>query len=191
LRKNFGIDIDGTVTCPTTFIPYLNQSFGLNLTLDDIKEYDLVPAVKVTEQELAKWFAENEANIYANAPLAQNAQKVLNEWKHQHELIYISARHKHLLDITQNWFRSNDIHFHHIDLVGSHDKIETAKKHKIDVFFEDKHDNACDISEECDIPVILFDTPYNRLPVPKNVIRVYDWMEAKQWIDHWFNHPNQ
>jgi uncharacterized protein len=63
LRKNFGIDIDGTVTCPTTFIPYLNQSFGLNLTLDDIKEYDLVPAVKVTEQELAKWFAENEANI--------------------------------------------------------------------------------------------------------------------------------
>lgn len=53
------------------------------------------------------------------------------------------------------------------------------------ISFEDKHDNACEISEECNIPVILFDTPYNRLPVPKGVVRVYNWLEADQWVADW------
>ena len=43
MKKRFGIDIDGTVTCPKTFIPYLNKSFNLKLTLEDINEYDLLP----------------------------------------------------------------------------------------------------------------------------------------------------
>ena len=51
------------------------------------------------------------------------------------------------------------------------------------MFFEDKHDNAVMIHEECDIPVILFDTPYNREPIPKGVIRVYNWEEAAQWVN--------
>ncbi|KHF31202.1 hypothetical protein LR68_00151 [Anoxybacillus sp. BCO1] len=31
IKRRFGIDIDGTVTCPSTFIPYLNKSFQKNL----------------------------------------------------------------------------------------------------------------------------------------------------------------
>ena len=40
----FGIDIDGTVTCPTSLLPHINKQFGCNLVLDDIKEYDLTKA---------------------------------------------------------------------------------------------------------------------------------------------------
>ena len=29
----FGIDIDGTVTCPTSLLPHINKQFGCNLTL--------------------------------------------------------------------------------------------------------------------------------------------------------------
>lgn len=36
-EKRFGIDIDGTVTCPTSLIPFINKDFSLNITLDDIK----------------------------------------------------------------------------------------------------------------------------------------------------------
>ena len=68
------------------------------------------------------------------------------------------------------------------NLIGSHHKIETAKKFGVHAFFEDKHDNAVEIHEELDIPVILFDTPYNRKPIPEGVIRVYDWQEANNWI---------
>ena len=185
-KKRFGIDIDGTVTSPETFIPYLNEAFQLTLTIDDIKEYDLVPFVNVSREELGQWFEQNERDIYKNAPLAPYAKDILAEWKEDYELFYISARHDKLLDVTKGWFDENGVHFHHIDLIGSHEKVETAKKYEVDVFFEDKHDNACEISEECGIPVILFDTPYNRLPVPQNVHRVTTWHEAKELIDKWF-----
>ena len=42
----FGIDIDGTVTCPTSLLPHINNAFKANLQLDDIKEYDLTKAFR-------------------------------------------------------------------------------------------------------------------------------------------------
>ncbi len=75
--------------------------------------------------------------------------------------------------------------YHHIELIGSHDKISTAKKHEVDIFFEDKHDNAVSIHEELDIPVLLFNTPYNQQPIPKGVIRVNNWFEADNWVENW------
>ena len=43
-----------------------------------------------------------------------------------------------------------------------------------------------EIHEELDIPVILFDTPYNRNPIPDGVIRVYDWQQANKVIKQLF-----
>jgi uncharacterized protein len=185
MRKRFGIDIDGTVTCPTALLPYLNHSFKLNLTLNDITQYDLTPFVNVPGEELAKWFLETEPEIYANSPLAQGAKEILTRWEERHELYFISARNTHLLNITKNWFIDNGLKFDHIELIGSHDKIKAAKNHQVDLFFEDKHDNAVMIHEECNIPVILFDTPYNRDPIPDGVIRVNHWNEAYAWVENW------
>jgi len=42
------------------------------------------------------------------------------------------------------------------------------------------------LAEELKIPVVLFDTPYNRLAVPDNVVRVYNWQEANQFITNHF-----
>ncbi len=52
MTKKFGIDIDGTVTSPETFVPHLNKAFNLNLTLEDITEYDFSPFVNVSPAEL-------------------------------------------------------------------------------------------------------------------------------------------
>ena len=52
----FGIDIDGTVTCPTSLLPHINEQFGCNLVLDDIKEYDLTKAFTVDEQVFFEWY---------------------------------------------------------------------------------------------------------------------------------------
>jgi uncharacterized HAD superfamily protein len=185
-KRRLGIDIDGTVTCPSTFIPYLNESFNKNLTLEDITDYDLLPFLETTEEELNRWMEEYEPIIYSRAPLVPHALEVIGEWKEQYELYYISARGKHLYEITEQWFQKHGVHYHHIELIGSHDKVEAVKKYKIDAFFEDKYDNACDIAEQCHIPVILFDTPYNQGPLPNGVIRVYNWLEAKKHIEHFF-----
>lgn len=185
MKKRFGIDIDGTVTCPKSILPFINKAFGLNIMYEDVTQYEYTPYVNVSEKEFATWFTENEPIIYANSPLANGVGNILKKWENEHELFFISARSSHLLDITINWFIENGLTFDHIELIGSHDKVATVKKHSVDIFFEDKHDNAVMIHEECQIPVILFDTPYNQEPLPNGVIRVNNWNEAYIWVENW------
>ncbi|MCM3663991.1 hypothetical protein M3204_06230 [Mesobacillus subterraneus] len=185
MKKRFGIDIDGTVTCPTTFVPYLNEAFNLNITLDDIKQYDFMPLVTVSEKEFAAWFKKMEPEIYSQSPLASGAKDILKSWEKDHELFFISARGSHLLDLTKEWFTTHELMYHDIHLIGSHDKIAAARKYDVEIFFEDKHDNAVDIHEQLNIPVILFNTPYNQDPIPDGVIRVNDWKEANSWVQNW------
>jgi len=185
MRKRFGIDIDGTVTCPKSIIPFINKAFRMNILYEDVNQYELTPFVNVSEEVFAKWFIENEPIIYKQSPPAQGAVNVLKKWKQDHELFFISARGPHLLAVTEEWFFHYGLTFHHMELIGSHDKVETVKKHKVDIFFEDKHDNAVMIHEECQIPVILFDTPYNQEPIPRGVIRVKNWREANIWVANW------
>ncbi|WP_342525415.1 hypothetical protein MKY84_08105 [Chryseomicrobium sp. FSL W7-1435] len=182
----FGIDIDGTVTCPTSLLPHINQAFNTNLVLDDIKEYDLTAAFPVDRTKFYTWFKEAEPIIYANSPIQENAKRILDEWKKHYELYFISARGENATDITLDWFKQQELQYDHIELIGSHNKVETARIHQVDAFFEDKHDNAVEIGEELDIPVLLFDTPYNRSATPKQVIRVHSWQEADEWIRNHF-----
>lgn len=187
-KSRFGIDIDGTVTTPDTLIPHINKQYNTNIVLDDVIEYDFLSAFPhpVDRKEFAKWFKENEGYMYSVSHIAKDAKKILDQWQHQYELIYISARDTSVFPITQKWFEENQVPFHHIDLIGSHDKLEAAKKHQVEVFFEDKHDNAVMLAEELKIPVILFDTPYNRKAIPNNVVRVNNWLEANKWIKQHF-----
>ncbi len=182
----FGIDIDGTVTCPTALLPHINKEYKTNLILDDIKEYDLTKAFPVDEKQFYNWFRAAEEHIYDTSPPQTHAKAILESWQAKYELFYISARGKNVYDTTFNWFNREAIPYDHIELIGSHHKIETAKKHGVHAFFEDKHDNAVDINEELDIPVILFDTPYNRMAIPDGVKRVANWEEANEWIKRLF-----
>jgi uncharacterized protein len=184
--KRFGIDIDGTVTSPSALLPFLNEAFNLKLTLADIKQYELTPLVPhISEEDFALWFKKNEPAMYQNSPLAEGAKEVLIDWSRNHELYFISARGKHLFEETKKWFDNKEIPHHHIELIGTHDKISAAQKHQVDIFLEDKHDNAVMIAERCHIPVLLFDTPYNQAPIPSQVIRVKTWKEAAKWVDNW------
>lgn len=187
-KLKLGIDIDGTVTQPESMIPFLNESFHKQIKLDDIQDYNLLPLLNISEQEFWSWMNENEEKIYAVSPLAPHAKHILTEWKSEYELHYISARRDHLHAVTLEWFTKNEIPYDHIELVGKHDKVETVSKFQIDLFFEDNHSNACTISESCNIPVLLFDTPYNRKPVPNHVFRVKNWQEAETWVKAWSVH---
>lgn len=185
-NHRFGIDIDGTVTCPTSLLPHINQAYKVNLVLDDIKEYDLTKAFSVDKEQFFEWYKTVEDDIYDTSPPQAYAKEVLKSWQSAYELFYISARGENVYDTTYNWFKREAIPYDHIDLIGSHYKIEAAKKHQVHAFFEDKHDNAVDIHEALDIPVILFDTPYNREAIPDGVKRVSNWQEANDWIKRLF-----
>lgn len=188
-KPRFGIDIDGTVTCPDTLIPHINKQYNTNIVLDDVIEYDFLSAFPhpVDRNEFNRWFKENEGYMYSVSSIAKDAQVILKKWHPLYELYYISARGLNVFEITKQWFEQNDVPYDHIELIGSHDKLRIAREHKVQVFFEDKHDNAVMLAEELQIPVILFDTPYNRKAIPTNVIRVNNWVEADSWINKNFS----
>lgn len=173
-----GIDIDGTVTAPNCFIPHLNEAFGKNLSFEDIVQYELHPFYGVSEEEMERWFDEHCTRLYAASPPQVGAKQTLRKLADEHELIYISARTESEYETTFTWFKKHQIPYDSIHLIGTHRKIEKAREQQIELFFEDKYDNACDICEELSIPVILFDTPYNQGPLPEKVFRVQSWQEV-------------
>ncbi|WP_414042915.1 5' nucleotidase, NT5C type [Macrococcus animalis] len=185
-KFRMGIDIDGTVTCPTALVPYLQKSFNEKFKYEDITEYDLSKVLNIPESEIYQWFKAYEHEMYQFSPVHKDADLVLTEWSNYYNLIFISARHTYLETLTINWFKEHNVPYHHIELTGSHKKIETAKQLQVDAFFEDKLDNAIDIHEALNIPVYLFDTPYNQSTLPEGVKRVKTWLELNQLIKHQF-----
>lgn len=179
----FGVDIDGTVTSPSSFLPAINKQFGLQLTLQDITDYNLGRFVDVPEDEFWGWFVANEVGLYKEAVAADGAFKSLHTWSKQNEIFFISARNERFLDVSEDWLQGNGFVYNGIRLVGRTSKVDTVLEQKIDIFFEDKYETALEVHEKCGIPVILFDTPYNQGFTPKGVIRVKSWQEAESWVD--------
>lgn len=180
-----GIDIDGTVTCPNGFINFLNNSFQTNITPEDLKDKKIKQLINVSSKRFTKWLADNEEIIYGGLPLAKHAKEVLQQWNQCYEIFYITARSKKLEAVTLHLLRKSDLPSHHIEFVGNHNKIEAIKKHQIDVFIEDNYANACSISENCHIPVLLMDIPYNRHPKRTNIIRISGWQDADRYLSHY------
>lgn len=179
---SFGIDIDGTITAQEFLLPFINKQYQTNLMLDDILEYDLSKALPVDPKDFYKWFKETELEMYRNPPLQQDVVRILNNWHPHTKLNFITARETNATDVTKTWLQSSNIPFDALEIVGNASKVIAAKKQGVELFFEDKHSNAVMLAEELDIPVILFDAPYNREAVPRNVLRVDTWREAENWV---------
>ncbi|MGF2060278.1 5' nucleotidase, NT5C type [Mammaliicoccus sciuri] len=182
-KPKLGIDIDGTVTCPKAFVPYLQRDFNQQLKYEDITEYNLANVLNCKEEEMLSWFKNNESHIYQHSPVAEGAKDILTQLKDDYELYYISARHHYLEDITKEWFQSHHIPFDQITLTGSHNKLEVTKEQNIDIFFEDKLDNAEDINHYLNIPVFLFDTPYNQKDLQNGIYRIKTWHEVSTLLN--------
>lgn len=178
-----GIDIDGTVTDPSSIVPLMNECFGRNLRYDECIEYNLASVYQITEEAFLQWLEQYGERLYDTAPVHGNANHILRSWYNAHTLVYISAREAKHLAVTQEWFARYDIPYHYINLIGSHDKLGAAQKWQVDLFLEDRLENAEQLSQALQIPVFLFDTPYNQGTLPSLVHRVYTWDEVNEMIE--------
>ncbi|WP_232700122.1 hypothetical protein [Brevibacillus daliensis] len=177
-----GIDIDGTVTHPASLVPFLNKAFGKNLALSDCYQYNLATIYEISDEEFDQWLLGNSREVYSNSGVHGTAGDILRNWSSVHELIYISARQQSDMEVTTQWFTDNQIPFHQIDLIGCHNKLEAARNRQVQLFMEDRLENALQLAEELYIPVILFNTPYNQATLPELVHRVHHWDEAASLV---------
>lgn len=185
-----GIDIDGVLTNIEQFVfDYLikycvENNIEYNVGKSD---YDYCKTFNISkEQEMDFW--NRYLEYYAiNEKARPFSAEIINKLKEDgHEIYIITARWftnknddmgNKMREIVKNWLCENKILYD--KLIFS--KAEKERKYKeiieneIDIMIEDSPNNINEISNF--IPVICYNTLYNRECEGKNVIRAYSWYD--------------
>ncbi|NMM62244.1 hypothetical protein HBE96_05995 [Clostridium sp. P21] len=179
---NICIDIDGTITDPYFWLDIANKYFNKNVTIDKVTEYKIDIVMGVTRDEYYDFFNKNKFKMHNdNVSLRENAKEVIEELIKLNNIYFVTARDKDLKLLTYSYLNNNGIPYDDVFVLGTHYKVDMARKLKCDIFIEDCYENALQLSEN-GFKVLLIDTNYNRKPVNENVTRVLNWNEIYKII---------
>ena len=182
-KFTIGIDIDGTLTDPGYFIPYLNRHFNRDIDFSTVTEYDFRELYHATDDELRDFFVGEGKGIMFIAPLLEGAQRTVLELAEKHEVHIITARRADLHEKTQHWLNDVGLGSIRLHTLGSPRKRELAQSLGCDFFLED-HPTASEEIAEAGISVLLMDAPYNRQTGHSNMKRVYGWEDIRNELMH-------
>lgn len=179
---NICIDIDGTVTDPYYWIEPCNKYFNTNVKKEDAKDYNICKTFNISEEDYIKFYEEKKYKIHWDAKVIPEAPGIVNKLGKVHNVYFVTARDERLTLLTRSYLKHYNFKYDELYLLGSHHKVEKAKKLNSDIFIEDSYDNALMLSE-AGFKVLLIDTNYNRFELNKNIERVYNWDEIYKIIN--------
>lgn len=173
------IDIDGTITDPYHFIPYLNELTGKKITS---KEYISTDWNLVYGTEFG-WiydnFDEDFSYIYQEAKLLPSVNKTIYKLiENGYEVFFVTARSNVIHEITKKWLVDvglGDIKLY--SLGENNEKAYLAKSLNSNIFIEDDPENAKKLLCN-DIKVILKNANYNKELCGDNMVRFDNWNEV-------------
>ncbi|MBI4155789.1 MAG: hypothetical protein HY507_00980 [Candidatus Zambryskibacteria bacterium] len=180
-----GFDLDDVLlNFQDTMRVYHNETYGTKDTLEDSRVWNLWERWNCTPEESVRRLKEffEHPSHYNVVPLPGSVEAV-QELKKNHTLVIVSAKPENLKQRTFEWL---DKYFPnsfakviftrpHYD-PNKRKKSEVCKELGIEVFIEDAPHNAEDVAS-AGIPVLLFDWPWNQVPLPERVTRVFSWPE--------------
>lgn len=173
---NICIDIDGTITDPYYWLDMANRFFSKRLTEEQVTEYYIHQVLGIEEHEYEKFYEENKFRMHSEQKIREDVSIVLETLSIIHRIYFVTARNVELEMLTHSYLKKNNIPYDGLFLLGSHYKVDKAIELKCNIFIEDNYDNAVQLSNE-GFKVLLIDTNYNRKPLNKNIVRVYNWKE--------------
>lgn len=178
-----GIDIDGTVTDPYGFLPFLNEIFKKSITKEEYNTLDWEKLYGKVDGDFYINFDENYSYTYEVAKPADFAIDVINKFEKTNGIYicFITARRACLRDITKKWFEKYNIDTENIYMLGPIKKSGKAIELGCDIFIEDDPNNAIDIAKN-GIEVLLIDTNYNKNVEYDNITRVNNWKDIEKII---------
>lgn len=192
MTRNICIDIDGTMSDPYFFIPYLNKMTGKELTEKEYTSINWNDTYGTEFQDIYVNFDEDYYYIYEEVELLEGAKNVIDKLIESGDNIYfVTARSKVVDHITRKWLEDNGIDSKRVySLSGNEGKVETAKKLNCDFFIEDDPNNAKNLLD-AGFKVVLMDSNYNKNiinemekekvrnidEVKKKLIRISNWEE--------------
>jgi len=181
-----GIDLDDVlVDSLPHYLRAFNQRFGFTIDLADaawrmFRKYPQIP-----RQEIDEFFSELiEGGFFTSRPLLPGAREAMERLADDgHHLFIVTGRSPKDEAITRNWLNQVGLARHFsglvhqgIEPVGRY-KSEAASELRLDLFIEDELAVAIAIAE-ADIPVLLYDRPWNQGTLLDHVRRVRSWTEV-------------
>lgn len=179
---NICIDIDGTVTSPYHYMPYLNSIYNKNLTEEDFTTVFWAELYGDTLEGMLDKLHSKYLNSYTEAKVVEGVKETIDELYKENNLFFVTARSADLEKITRNWLEKQQLSQVPLYLLGTDKKLNMAKELKCDIFIEDHPKNALNLAYS-GIKVILIDCNYNKNVEHENIIRVSSWREIKDVID--------
>ncbi len=178
---NICIDIDGTITDPYYWIKPFNKYFNKDIKVSDVSQYNIEKTFNISEEDYFEFYDKYKFELHWEQEILPEAQIIINNLSKDHNIYFVTARDTSLTLLTRSYLKHHNFIYDDIFLLGSHYKVEKAKKLDCDIFIEDNYSNALELSE-AGFKVLLIDTNYNRLPTNNNIIRVYNWDEINNII---------
>ncbi len=187
-----GIDIDNTITHTTEIILHYAGIFGnerkLN-TIPDTNYYYLEDVLGWDEYSSDLFLNTYLGTIYREMKPKEKAVAAIKQLKQKHELILITSRNQNFHEVekvTRDWLQHYEIPYDDLILnttsnMHHFSKLEACMQNGVGLMIEDHHELAWEISQE--MPVLLFDYPYNRHLSSENIIRVKHWNEVLTWVE--------
>ena len=127
IKLNICIDIDGTITSPYHFIPYLNELYNKNITEEECNTHNWEVLYGVDMNTMISEFHEKYMHSYGEAKVVDDAKNIIDELKKNHNLYFVTARDAKLTDITKNWLNENGFEEIDVYLLGSYYKIQKVR----------------------------------------------------------------
>lgn len=180
-KLNICIDIDGTITDPFFWIDKAAEHFNKSIKHEEFVEYEFHKVLGIDEEEFEKFYNKYKFKYHSEEILREEAKNIINELYLTNNIYFVTARDKSLEMTTLLFLNKNNICFDNLFVLGTHNKLKKAQELKCDVFLEDNLNNANNLSK-AGYRVLLMDTPYNRKSMDKNVIRIYNWLDANYAI---------
>ena len=180
-KLGIGIDIDGTLTDPSYFIPYLNEYFKKEIRTDVPHVYDYAELYGTSSEAIRYYLSHVNANLMFESHLVDHAKETVLDLSEKNDVYIITARPQELYDKTRRWLDLRGLGKIELLCLGTPDKSPVAKELGVKYFLED-HPTASLTIADAGINVYLMDAPYNKDTVHKNIERVYSWIEAREHL---------
>jgi len=177
---HIGIDLDNTILDATaSHLHYYNQATGLSFTAEDVDDFYIYRLYGWSRAERDEIYHRHGHDIHWHSSPFPSAIEVLGELAAQHRLSIITARPPLFREVTVRWLEHHGVHYHHITFTEN--KLEICLNTEVDVLIDDAPHYAREFAER-NLPVILFDQPYNRAVSHERVYRAANWTEIRQLL---------
>ncbi len=185
------LDLDD-VLCDTAvaYLDLIDREFGLKIEFEKIFSFDLQKSFGLSDEANQHMFrCAHQPDFIININVFPGVSETLERWKALgHRLHIVTGRHTSSYQPTLDWLEQNDIHYDSFTMVDKygwedtdHDlAVPLAAIRSRDYFLaiEDNMEMTKFLTSSMDLPVMLYDRPWNRTLSPDpRVERFQDWNE--------------